>query len=229
MMLSTGQPYFAPYPGLFHKIGLSDVFVALDDVQFPLGTTWVSRNRFKNSGGAFWMTIPVRRKGLGLQKISDVRLSYDDDRWVRKHPESLRSAYSDAPYFREHFAWVEEIFAAKCERLVDFNMRFLERLLEELRLPAKIVRFSELGITARGDALLAEVCEKMGSRSLLVQRSAAKYLDLGFFRSAGIELRFFNPPSPVYPQLWGNFAPNLSALDLLFNCGPKAREITMRK
>jgi hypothetical protein len=31
----------------------------------------------------------------------------------------------------------------------------------------------------------------------------------------------------VYPQLWGDFIPDLSAFDLLFNCGPKAREIVL--
>ena len=35
----------------------------------------------------------------------------------------------------------------------------------------------------------------------------------------------FRPP--VYPQLWGDFIYNLSALDLLLNCGPKSREIVL--
>jgi hypothetical protein len=48
------------------------------------------------------------------------------------------------------------------------------------------------------------------------------------FAAAGISLEFFQPPSPVYPQLWGDFIPNLSAFDLLLNCGPKAKEILFR-
>ncbi|MBW1702349.1 MAG: WbqC family protein [Deltaproteobacteria bacterium] len=30
------------------------------------------------------------------------------------------------------------------------------------------------------------------------------------------------------PQLWGPFIPNLSAFDLVFNCGPKAHTILNR-
>jgi len=76
MILSTNQPYFAPYPGFFYKAHLSDCLVILDDVQFPHKTTWISRNRFKNDQGTFWMTIPVLKKGLGLQKISQVRICH---------------------------------------------------------------------------------------------------------------------------------------------------------
>ncbi len=57
------------------------------------------------------------------------------------------------------------------------------------------------------------------------QSSAGKYLDPNVFQAAGIELVFFKARPPVYPQLWGPFIPNLSALDLLFNYGPAAHDI----
>jgi hypothetical protein len=41
------------------------------------------------------------------------------------------------------------------------------------------------------------------------------------------ERRFRYTP-PVYPQLWGNFLANLSTLDLVLNCRPKAQDILMR-
>jgi hypothetical protein len=67
MIVSANQPYFFPYPGFFYKAHHSDIFVILDTVQFPRGTTWITRNRFKNHQGSLWMTLPVRKKGLGLQ------------------------------------------------------------------------------------------------------------------------------------------------------------------
>jgi len=74
MILSADRPYFAPFPGLFYKAHLCDVLVILDTVQFPRRTTWMNRNRFKNSQGTLWITVPVWKKGLGLQKIQDVRI-----------------------------------------------------------------------------------------------------------------------------------------------------------
>ena len=105
MMISANQPYFAPFPGFFHKALLSDVLVLLDEVQFPRGTTWISRNRLKNDQGALWLTIPVWRKGLGQQNINQVRICYERD-WPRKHLDSLKSAYGNAPYFGDHLRFM---------------------------------------------------------------------------------------------------------------------------
>jgi hypothetical protein len=69
----------------------------------------------------------------------------------------------------------------------------------------------------------------VGASVYLAQRSTRSYLDAGLFAAAGIELIFFTPPAVVYPQLWGDFIPDLSAFDLLFNCGPKARDVMRGK
>jgi hypothetical protein len=88
---------------------------------------------------------------------------------------------------------------------------------------------SELGIEARGEALPVEICRKLGAARFLAQDCARKYLNAQLFDEADIELQYFRNPSPVYPQLWGDFIADLSTFDLVFNCGPRAREILMRK
>jgi hypothetical protein len=73
--------------------------------------------------------------------------------------------------------------------------------------------------------MLIEICKKFGASQFLNQHAAKKYLNEGLFQEAGIELKYFKPPALIYPQLWGSFIPNLSTFDILFNCGPKARDI----
>jgi WbqC-like protein family len=226
MILSAYQPYFAPYPGYFYKAFRSDLFVLLDEVQFPRGSTWISRNRFKNHQGALWITIPVWKKGLGLQKINEVRICHQG-RWHKKHLESLKAAYAKAPYFEDHVDFITEMFSREYECLADLNLAVIRYLMKALHIETRISCLSELGISSTGPRRLAEICRKTGASQFLAQSAARKYLDEKAFLEAGIELTFFNPPSPVYPQLWGDFLPNLSAFDLVFTCGPKAHDILL--
>jgi hypothetical protein len=228
MILSAHQPYFAPYAGFFYKAHLSDVLCLLDEAQFPRGTTWVSRNRFKSHQGALWITIPVWKKGLGLQTINQVRICHQG-RWHKKHLKSLKTAYDRAPYFFDHLGFVEKIFSEKFERLAELNLTTLRYLMRALRVDTRLVRLSEIPAPSTGTLRLVEICRAAGASRFLAQSAAAKYLDEKLFLDAGIDLAFFDPPSPVYPQLWGDFIPNLSVFDLLFNCGPKAHDILFKR
>ncbi len=224
MIISTYQPYFAPFPGFFYKAGQSDIFVILDSVQFPLGTSWITRNRFKNDQGSMWITIPVWSKGLGLQNINRVEIC-NQGKWPEKRLKSLKTAYSNAPYLDEHIGILEEIFSGIYHRLVDLNIRLTRYIFRYLELDTEIVLQSELGIHSRGNQLLVDICKKAGADSFLAQSPAKSYLDARMFAEENICLEFTRLPSPVYPQLWGEFIPNLSVFDLLMNCGPKSREI----
>ncbi|MBN2062068.1 MAG: WbqC family protein, partial [Deltaproteobacteria bacterium] len=206
MILSASQPYFAPYPGFFDKILRSDIFVILDRVQFPRGTTWVSRNRFKSDQGAMWMTIPVRKKGLGLQRIDQVRIDHEG-RWLRKHIASLKNSYRNAPYFRDHFPFMEEIFLKMPERLVDLNFEIIRYIMRNMFIPTRVMLLSDLDIDARGDRLIIEICKRAGATTFLAQGGAKKFMDRALYSEGGIMLEFFKPVRPVYPQLWGDFIP----------------------
>ena len=224
MIISANQPYFFPFPGFFYKAYLSDIFVILDNVQFPRGTTWTTRNRFKNDQGTLWMTIPVKKKGLGLQNINNVRISHDD-RWEKKHSLSLESAYSKSPYYTEHMPFIEKLYGSKFDKLIDLNLEIIYYLMKHLRIHTRIILLSELGIQAKGDQLIVEILRKTGASEFLTQSAARKYLDQDMFETEGIGIRVFKPLSLIYPQLWGDFIPNLSAFDLILNCGPKSHDI----
>jgi hypothetical protein len=223
VILSTSRPYFAPFPGFFSRANLCDLFIILDAVQFPRGTTWITRNRFKNDQGTLWITVPVRKKGLGLQRIDDLRLCYQA-RQARKHLVSLKHAYAHAPYFSEHRQFLQNLFSAAFDRLIDFNMAVIEHLMLNLGVDTQIRKLSELSIKTGGDHLLVDICRFFNASVYLAPAAAGRYLNAELFEKAGIELRFVKFSSHVYPQLWGDFIPDLSAFDLLFNCGPKARE-----
>jgi hypothetical protein len=227
MIISANQPYFCPFPGFFFKASLSDVLIILDEVQFPQGTTWLSRNRFKNDQGTLWLTIPVWKKGLGRQPINQVRICHEG-RWPGKHRESLKSAYGHAPYLRDHLGFIEEMYSSRFDRLIDLNLAIIRYLLNCLKIDTKLVLLSQLGVKGKATQLLVEICRAMGASTFLAQSQVKKFVDPDLFRQEGIELRYFKYTAPTYPQLWGDFLANLSAFDLVFNCGPRARDILMQ-
>jgi hypothetical protein len=123
---------------------------------------------------------------------------------------------------------MEELLASRGERLIDLNLAIINYLMTSLQVHTRAVLLSELGIKGRATQLLTGICKAMGASVFLAQSQAQKYLDAELFQKEGIALRYFRHVAPVYPQLWGDFLANLSTLDLLFNCGPKARDILLR-
>ena len=228
MIISTHQPYFIPHAGFFYKARQSDIFVILDTVQFPQGTTWISRNRLKNDQGTLWLTVPVWKKGLGLQRICDVGICHAFG-WVTKHLAGLKAAYARAPYVADHLPFIEDTYQARFEKLIDLNMTFIHYLFRQLHIDTEIKLLSELGIQTTGNQLLVDICHRLGASVYLAQAPAAKYLDSTLFQKAGFQIQFMKPPAWVYPQLWGPFIGNLSVLDMLFNCRPKAQDILLPK
>jgi hypothetical protein len=216
------QPYFCPYSGFFEKMALADVFVLLDAVQFPRGGTWLTRNRFKNDGGVFWLRVPVRRKGLFPQRIMDVAVAYDED-WAAKALQALRGAYGKAPYYPEHADFLAEAFSGRHRRLAELNGAIISYLAGALGIGARIVKLSELGISERGEALPGAICRAVGAHRYVSQTACEGRVDVRRLRAQGVAAEFFRPSRPVYPQLWGEFISNLSVWDMLLCCGPKAR------
>ena len=174
------------------------------------------------------MRVPVHKKGLGLQKISEVRICRDDP-WAERHLRGFRHAYANAPYLRDHLEPLAGIYTKGHERLFDLNLEILRYLVVCLKIDTRIVRMSELGVSGKGGELILALCGALGATRFLVQASALKYYDPDAFAAAGIEIVPHQKPGIVYPQLWGDFIANLSILDLLFDCGPKTRDIVFRQ
>ena len=174
------------------------------------------------------MTVPVKKKGLGLQNINDVRICHNN-RWGKKHSQSIKSAYSKAPYYKEHMPFVEKLYSSRFESLIDLNLEIIRYLIKHLQIHTPMILLSELNIQAKGSRLVVEICKTLGASTFLTQSAATKYLDENVFKAEGISLKTFKQRPLIYPQLWGDFIPNLSTLDLMFNCGPKAHDMMTGK
>jgi len=89
---------------------------------------------------------------------------------------------------------------------------------------------SELGVEGTGaaenaTARLVALCQAVGADTYLAGRDGARYMDTRRFVAAGIAVHAQRYEHPIYGQLHGEFAPLLSALDLLLTHGDEALAI----
>ncbi|MFP3870149.1 MAG: WbqC family protein [Syntrophobacteria bacterium] len=224
MMIACHQPNFMPWPGLFFKAFEADRLVLLDDVQFPLGGSWVNRNRLKNDQGEMWLTVPVWKRGRSGQRIDQVE-TCNEENWQKKHLLSLEHAYKHAPYRDDHLRFCREIYRRRWSKLLELNLVILDYLRDSLGLSRPFLCSSSLSIEAKGSRRLLAICQALGARKYLTVASSYKYLDQELFGAYGIQVVYYKYQPPIYPQLWGDFLANLSTFDLVLTCGSKSSEM----
>lgn len=211
-----------PWLGYFDKMDRAGCFVLLDNVQYKR-REWQNRNRIKTPQGVQWLTVPVSGEYLAL--ISEVRVEPGEG-WRRKHWETLRHAYHRAPGWEGAAASLEVFCTSLRELLSEVNGASILWLREQLGINTPLRWASELeGLSEDPTGRLVDICRVVGAEAYLSGVDGAKYMDLDQFAAAGIEVIFQHYEHPAYPQLFGEFASHLSALDLVLNCGSQSLEI----
>lgn len=216
MIYSVHQPHYLPYPGYLAKIGLSDVFVFLENVQF-VKREFQNRNRVKGPKGPQWLTVPV--KAAYKSPISEVRLDSSSD-WRRKHTETLKRFYAQAPCleYLDQFAGVIE---REHDSLAELAISTTSWFVEIFNLNTLMKKQRDLEpLPEEPNGRIIEIGQKLGADVYLAGQGGKNYMDLDAFRKAGIEVRFLNYTLLPYPQQHGDFAGHLAAMDLLLNTGP---------
>ena len=102
-------------------------------------------------------------------------------------------------------------------------------LINEIGLKTKIHFQSELGFKKKKLDLILEMCEFFDSDIFVFGVLGKNYADKNHFNACEQKIYFQKYICPTYPQLSGEFIPNLSIIDLLFNVGSeKALEFIMK-
>jgi hypothetical protein len=228
MKLAGHQPNYIPWPGYFVKMALCDIFFILDTAQFQRGSSLDNRNLIKTSQGTQMLTVPVKRKGMGLQQFDEVIVIPG---WKRNHLMALKVNYAKAPYFEEVFPMLEQVFQ-DTGYLIDTNIAFIRLVHDLLRLETKLVFLSTLPQFADliKNELIAAICRHFSADCYLSGIGGRAYNKPEIFEKQGVQLEYLDYQPITYPQLWGSFIPNLSIVDMLFNCGAEGtRKLLLRE
>jgi hypothetical protein len=227
MRISFSQPVFIPYGGFFGRQLNSDLMIILDQTQFARGFTFVNRNRLKGPAGEIRVTVPVKKKNLGRQTIGQLRL-YQPEKFSARFLALLRHYYGRSLYYQSVSAELKTVFEAVRDNFLELTLESTNKLKSWLEIDSPQLLQSELGLTGRGPELLIDLAKEIKASEILFPYLADRHFDSSRFKAAGLKLLFLKYDQLSYPQFWGDFLANLSALDLYLCCGPQGRQIIQK-
>jgi len=222
MKVGIIQSSYIPWRGYFDLIDDVDLFIYYDDTQYSKNT-WRNRNKIKTANGLVWLTVPVSFSLVNKPNIEDVEIN-NNENWVRKHGMTISQAYSKAPYFNKYYDEFFELYDERCRTISKLNIHINEWIIKKLNISTEIKMSSEIITSGNKTDRLINILKKVGATSYLSGPAAKDYLDEGKFLEAGIGLEYKTYKYREYPQLHGCFEPQVSVLDMLFNCGEDARK-----
>jgi hypothetical protein len=227
MIVSINQPAYLPWLGYFHRIALSDAHIVLDAVQFEKNS-FTNRNKVRTAEGWCWLTVPVKTASkFGDLCIHEIETA-NERQWAAKHWQTLRLNYSKAPFFEQHAAFFEGIYARSWVKLSDLMREITPYLLDAFGIKTKLYFSTQMKASGKKDELVLNLCRELGATDYLSGPLGRNYLREELFREHKIAVRYDDYQHPEYPQVYPGFEPYMAALDLLFNAGPASLEIMMK-
>ncbi|MFQ5675493.1 MAG: WbqC family protein [bacterium] len=224
MKLAAHQPCYLPSVSFFQKMAACDIFVLMDHFRYTAHDN-INRSKIKTADGACWLSVPVLTKGFRGQRIKETRIDSSGS-WQRKHWRSLNVNYAYAPYFEQFFDFFEGVYLSRTwEHLLDLNLEIIDFANRILKLPAQIYLSSELSVNDTGRLFLIHLARKFGCDTYVTETRFKDYLGEDYFAENGITLSCMEPVECRYHQLFGDFVPGLSVVDLIFNEGHESQNL----
>ncbi len=216
------QSNYIPWRGYFDLIAAVDELILYDDMQYTR-RDWRNRNKIKTPQGLQWLTVPVKVKGKFHQRIRDTEIDGTD--WQASHWKALRANYSRAAHTDAIVTTLAPLYLdAAYTHLSVLNRALIDWVCAYLGIQTRITDSSAYQLVEGKTERLVDLCRQVGATEYISGPAARAYLDDALFLDAGITVTFFEYHGYApYPQLWGDFVPDVSVLDLLFNCGDEAK------
>lgn len=240
MKLAIMQPYFFPYIGYFQLINHVDEFILYEDIKH-IKKGWVNKNRiYEINKGIINITVPLK-KHKSDELISNINID-NFQNWNTKILNSIFFNYKKTNHFEEIYPHFEEMLKFKSERISTINYDTLNKICKLLNIKTKIRLSNKEFIDIENKLLdynqtlfnietktkrILDICKK-GDYSTYINPIGGKLIyNKETFKENGIELGFVETKSFVYPQNSHNFIPNLSIIDVLFNCGVQETKLIL--
>lgn len=188
------QPYWIPYPGYFRLFARCDVFIILDDVQFPR-RGYVHRNKIATHNGELdWLTLPLQ-KAHRSARISEILFHEDAD-------DILAASIRRFPALENGFGVIETEMERLNGSILPLITGTLRAYKELLGFDVQFVFSSDIETEAEtAQGRIIELVKKVGGREYVNLSGGTGLYDPSAFEAEGIELSFLSPWSGDFSSI----------------------------
>jgi WbqC-like protein family len=197
-MIVSELQYFPPVT--FFTTLYGETYFYLDIYEIYRKMSFRNRCMIAGAQGIISLSVPLKQGRNQQLPMNEVRIS-DTEKWQSRHFKSIRSAYNRSPFFDFYQDELATIYQRPFELLTDWNLCCLEWVKEKLAWSPGI-RFTDSAIPYQSDGVT-------DLRNRVIPKNFMEWKPVKYRQ--------------VFEERTG-FFPNLSILDLLFNCGPHSLE-----
>jgi hypothetical protein len=141
---------------------------------------------------------------------------------------TLEMNYRKAPHFAKYADELRAVYAQTWVSLLALDMHMLRLARKWFGIETPIIKASSLDLKGHKTERLIDLCKKVDARCYISGGGGSTgYLNVEQMGRAGIGVIWQHFEHPRYPQRHteAGFVSHLGFLDILFNCGPQAREL----
>lgn len=220
MRIAIMQPYLFPYIGYYSLIKNSDHFVFFDTPQY-IRKGWINRNRILScSNEPIFFTVPIKKCSRNTA-INAVYIN-DSMSWKEKIYGQLSIYKNKAPYYDDTLELIKTVLESEEKSMSELAINSIKITSEYLGIDKKFDVFSEMGMNDiqvdAPDEWALYITKRMGYDTYINPPGGKEFFDSMKYEQEKINLFFLEQEVIPYKQIYGDFIPGLSIIDVLMFC-----------
>jgi hypothetical protein len=225
MKIAIMQPYLFPYIGYFQLMNIVDKYVIYDDVNYIKGG-WVNRNNILLGGQKHLFTIRLEKPSPN-KLINEILIKDDFHKILKK----IQYSYHGAPFFKQVYFLIEEIFSFPEKNLSVFITNSIRCLSEYLGIKTDFIISHTLNKNSnlKNQEKVINICEILNADTYINPIGGQELYRKADFSLHNINLKFLKTKPIIYQQSIIEFIPSLSIIDVMMFNSPIEIQIILNQ